>query len=94
MAGGRTRFGAMKPVIALLSREPDHPHDKNAVRVDVDGETVGYVEKWDAKAIQPLMLKLQKAGHPASVRGTIVGGWEDDSGDEAFRSDLDGLPKA
>ena len=94
MAGGRTRFGAMKPVIALLSREPDHAHDKNAVRVDVDGETVGYVEKWDAKAIQPLMLKLQKAGHPAWVRGTIVGGWEDDSGDEAFRIRLDGLPKA
>ena len=40
------------------------------------------------------MLKLQKAGHPAWVRGTIVGGWEDDSGDEAFRIRLDGLPKA
>ena len=93
LAGGRSRTGAMKPVVALLTREPDHPHDKNAVRVDVDGETVGYIEKWNAKSIQPLLLKLQKAGRPAWVRGTIVGGWEDDSGDDAFRIRLDGLPK-
>ncbi len=93
LAGGRSGSGAMKPVIALLSREPDHPHDKNAVRVDVDGETVGYIEKWDAKAIQPLMQRLEKAGRPAWVRGTIVGGWEDDRGDDTFRIRLDGLPK-
>ena len=93
LAGGRSHSGAMKPVIALLTREPDHPHDKNAVRVDVDGETVGYIEKWDAKAIQPLMQKLEQAGRPAWVRGTIVGGWEDDGGDDTFRIRLDGLPK-
>lgn len=93
LAGGRSHTGAMKPVVALLTREPDHPHDKNAVRVDVDGETVGYIEKWNAKSIQPLLLKLQSARRPAWVRGTIVGGWEDDSGDDAFRIRLDGLPK-
>ena len=94
MAGGRSRSGAMKPVIALLTREPEHPHEKDAVRVDVEGETVGYIEKWNAKSIQPLMLKLQKAQRPAWVRGTIVGGWEDDTGDRNFRIRLDGLPKA
>jgi len=93
MAGGRSRFGATKPVIALLTREPDHPHDKNAVRVDVESETVGYIEQYDAKKIQRLMQKLENAGRPAWVRGTIVGGWEDDGGDEAFRIRLDGLPK-
>ena len=93
LAGGRSQFGAMVEVVALLSREPDHPHDKNAVRVSVGGETVGYIEKWDAKDIQPLMLKLEAAGHPAWVRGTVVGGWADDSGSEAFRIRLDALPK-
>jgi len=93
LAGGRSHTGAMKPVVALLTREPDHPHDKNAVRVDVDGETVGYIEKWNAKSIQPLLLKLEKARRPAWVRGTIVGGWIDDGGDDAFRIRLDGLPK-
>jgi uncharacterized Zn finger protein (UPF0148 family) len=92
LAGGRSRSGAMKPVIALLTREPDHPHDRNAVKVTVDGETVGYIEKWDAKSIQPLMLRMQKAQQPAWVRATIVGGWEDDVSDRTFRIRLDGLP--
>jgi|GEM_PF-2768286 len=93
MAGRRSQRGAMKAVIALLSREPDHPHDKNAIRVDVDSETVGYIEKWNAREIQPLMQKLEKAGRPAWVRAWIVGGWEDDRGDDNFKIRLDGLPK-
>jgi uncharacterized protein YidB (DUF937 family) len=93
LAGGRSKSGAMKAVIALLSREPDHPHDKNAVRIDVGDETVGYVEKVNAKQIQPLMQKLEKAGRPAWVRAWIVGGWEDDPDDDDFRVRLDSLPK-
>ncbi len=94
LAGGRSRSGAMKQVVALLTREPDHPHDENAVRVDVDGETVGYIEKWNAKSIQPLLQRLEQEGRPAWVRGTIVGGWDDDHGDDSFRIRLDGLPTA
>jgi len=93
LAGGRSERGAIKGVIALLSREPDHPHDKHAVRVDVGNDTVGYIEKVNARQIQPLMQKLEKAGRPAWVRAWIVGGWEDDPGDESFRVRLDGLPK-
>jgi uncharacterized protein YidB (DUF937 family) len=93
LAGGRSQSGAMKAVIALLSREPDHPHDKNAVRIDVGDETVGYVEKVNAKQIQPLMQKLEKAGRQAWVRAWIVGGWEDDPDDDNFRVRLDSLPK-
>ena len=94
LAGGRSRSGAMKQVVALLTREPEHPHDKNAIRVDVDGETVGYIEKWNAKSIQPLMQRLEMEGRPAWVRGTVIGGWQDDHGDESFRIRLDGLPTA
>ena len=93
LAGGESKSGAMTAVIALLSREPDHPHEKNAVRIDVGDQTVGYVQKVDAKKIQPLMLKLEKAGRPAWVRAWIVGGWEDDPGDDNFRLRLDSLPK-
>jgi uncharacterized protein YidB (DUF937 family) len=93
LAGEPSSYGAMKEVIALLSREPDHPHEKNAVRIDVGSETVGYVEKWNAKQIQPLMQKLEKAGRPAWVRAWIVGGWKDDHGDTNYRVRLDSLPK-
>jgi hypothetical protein len=93
LTGGRSQSGAMTAVIALLSREPDHPHDKNAVRIDVGDETVGYVQKVDAKQIQPLMQKMEKAGQPAWVRAWIVGGWEDDRGDNNYRIRIDSLPK-
>ncbi len=92
LAGGRSTYGATTMVVALLSREPDHPHEKNAVRVDVGNETVGYIEKWNAKEIQPLLQKLEQAGRPAWVRAWIVGGWQDDHGDDSFRVRLDGLP--
>jgi hypothetical protein len=82
----------MRGVVALLSREPEHLHDKNAVRVDVGNETVGYIEKWNAKQIQPLLLKLEQAGRPAWVRAWVVGGWEDDTGENNFKVRLDGLP--
>ena len=93
LAGGRSTTGVIKSIVARLSREPSHPHDKNAVRVDVDGETVGYIEKWNAKDIQPLLRKLEQAGRPAWVRGSIVGGWEDNYGDSTFRVRIDSLPK-
>jgi hypothetical protein len=92
LAGGRSERGTITQVVALLNREPTRAHEKDAVRVTVDGETVGYVGKWDAKDLQPLMLRLEKDGSPAWVRGNIVGGWADDGGDEAFRIRLDALP--
>jgi hypothetical protein len=93
LAGGPSRSGVMDAVIALLSREPDHPHEKNAIRVDLGDETVGYIEKWNAREVQPLMQKLEKAGRPAWVRAWIVSGWEDDRGDNNYRIRIDSLPK-
>jgi hypothetical protein len=92
LAGGRSERGTITQVVALLNRDPTRPHEKDAVRVSVDDETVGYIGKWDAKDLKPLMVRLEKEGVPAWVRGNIVGGWADDGGDEAFRIRLDALP--
>lgn len=92
LGGERSRAGSIEPVVALLSREPDHPHNKDAVRVDVGDATVGYIGKVDAKQIQPLMQRLEKAGRPAWVRGWVVGGWEGDPGDNNYRIRIDSLP--
>jgi hypothetical protein len=92
LAGGRSDRGTITQVVALLIREPERHREKDAVRVEVDGAIVGYIGKWDAKDIQPLMRRLEAEGTPAWVRGNIVGGWADDGGDEAFRIRLDALP--
>jgi uncharacterized protein YidB (DUF937 family) len=93
LAGDLSRTGSIEPVVALLTREPEHPHDKDAIRVDVGEATVGYVEKWDAKKIQPLLQRLEQAGRPAWVRAWVVGGWEDDHGNDNYRLRLDSLPE-
>jgi hypothetical protein len=93
LAGERSRAGSIEPVVALLTREPGHATDKNAIRVDVGDATVGYIQKLNAKEIQPLMQRLEKAGRPAWVRGWVVGGWEDDRSDNNHRIRIDSLPK-
>lgn len=92
LAGDRSRVGSIEPVVALLSREPSHRHDKDAVRIDVGNATVGYVVGRNAREIQPLLQRLEKAGRPAWVRGWVVGGWEDDNSDNNYRFRLDSLP--
>lgn len=92
LGGERSRAGSIEPVVALLSREPNHPHDKSAIRVDVGDATVGYIDKVGAKTIQPLMQRLEKAGRPAWVRGWVVGGWEGDPSDNTYRMRIDSLP--
>ena len=39
----RVRVG----MAAAISREPDNPHDRNALRVDIGGDTVGYIARGD-----------------------------------------------
>lgn len=36
---------------AELVEEPDNPHDPNAIRIDADGVTIGYVAKSDQKEV-------------------------------------------
>lgn len=48
-------------VEATLVPEPANPHDPNAVRVEVEGEFVGYLSRDDALRYGPALLRL--AGH-------------------------------
>jgi hypothetical protein len=72
---------------ALLAREPDNPHDANAVRVDIAGFPVGYLSRDSALDAQMLLEHLQRQGLHAWVRAVIDGG-----DGRAFGVTLDGLP--
>ena len=41
----------------LLVPEPDNPADSNAIKVECDGKTIGYVSKEDTSSIHPLIQK-------------------------------------
>ncbi len=89
--GGKNIDGYHLPAKAWLLCENDNPNDDKAVRVDIDGLTVGYLSRELAREYRQ---RLQEAGHPESdayCNALIVGGWRRsgyDQGDYGVRLDL------
>lgn len=81
ICGGREEESARKKVKALLVLEDGNPHDSEAVRVDIDGETVGYLARKEARQYR---ARLKEAGYPSLLGrcdAIIVGGWDRGRGD-------------
>src|SRR4030042_2459327 len=81
MCGGQTEEGHEKIVQATLIHEDDNPYDNKAIRVDIDGMTVGYLSRENAREYRK---RLKKAGYPgitATCSAIIVGGWDRGGGD-------------
>ena len=81
ICGGRTEEGAEHLTEAVLVLEDTNPYDKMAVRVDINGETVGYLSRSNARAYR---AQLRKLGHPditCKCKAMVVGGWERSGGE-------------
>ena len=61
-------------VMAVLIPELSNEYDANAVRVDVNGRTVGYLAREDAAQYQPALLELAAGGQHGTCVGRIMGG--------------------
>jgi hypothetical protein len=59
---------------ATLVPEPDNPFDVNAVAVQIDGLTVGYLCRTDARRYQRRLLTLER---PLVVPAKLIGGTDD-----------------
>lgn len=93
VAGGRTRDGPTKTLVtAQLVREPYNRYDRNAVRVDVGGTTVGYIPAKQAPRYHSVLGQLSACGTPATCRANLTGGWDrgpDDRGSVGIVLDVD-----
>jgi hypothetical protein len=82
ICGGRCEEGHNKEVLATLVLEDSNRHDRNAVRVDIEGTTVGYLSRPDARDYR---RKLTKDGQPRATitcKALIRGGWDRGNGDQ------------
>jgi hypothetical protein len=89
--GGLTRDGVEYDCVAVLRAEPGNPYDPNAIRVEVDGRLVGYLNKHAAKAFRPTADRLARQGQVGTCQARIVGGWDrgaDDVGSFGIWLDL------
>lgn len=73
IVGGKTEDGHEHECLALLVREPENRHDRNAIAVFIDSRKVGYVPRREAAAMSKL---LDRKGHQSfTADALIVGGW-------------------
>ncbi len=89
--GGRTIDGHAKPAIATLTHEDDNPHDRRAVRVEIDGVTAGDLSRQAARSYRRALANAGHAGRVATCAALIVGGWDrgdNDRGHFGVRLDL------
>ena len=74
ICGGYSKSGHREKVTAELHYEDDNPYDNKAIRVDINGKTVGHLSREDARFYRK---KINKAGHEGiivSCNAVIVGG--------------------
>lgn len=75
IAGPHTEDGRRVKVSAVLYLEPDNPHDRNAIRVEINGATVGHVSRELAPELRKeLISQGARSGHRIGVDAIIVGG--------------------
>lgn len=74
ICGGHSRDGWELEVDARLEREPTNPYDPNAIAVTINGRTVGYVPRDQAKRLASQMA--EDGIDQAACKGLIVGGWK------------------
>lgn len=70
-------------VVATIALEDTNPYDRDAVRVDVEGRTVGYLSRPDARAYREA-LKSASTSEVLECRGRIRGGWNRGEKDRGF----------
>ena len=76
ICGPRTDEGVEKDAIATMIWEDDNPKDSLAVRIDIDGKTVGYLSRPFARLIRQTLAEAGYAGVPAHCNAIIRGGWD------------------
>ncbi len=84
LAAGGTKlpYQQRTAVTCRLQSEPTNPHDRNAVRVEINGQLVGYLPRNYAANLSQWLHEHNYSRICADVAGVIVGGWE--------RVDMDG----
>lgn len=83
MAGSHGFDSANVEKVALIVPEGNNKHDKLAVRVDIDGETVGYLSRDDARSFRRRLASKKIGVQPTTCGALICGGFRSRNGQVA-----------
>ena len=93
ICGGKIYDGHNKIITAELIHEDDNPFDDKAIRIDINGMTVGHFSR---KIAREYRTRITEAGYPevtAICNAKIVGGWKRGKKDEGHYGVRLDLPK-
>lgn len=77
IAGPKQERSKYVEVMARVVSEPFNAYDKNAVKIEINGLTVGYLSRDDAKLLAGKVINQ-------TVPALINGGWLDDSSEGSY----------
>lgn len=81
ICGGRCYDGVQREVRAALVLEDDNVADHSAVRIEIEGRTVGHLSRDDAPGYRDQLAKIGRPGLRLTCRALITGGWDRGDGD-------------
>lgn len=84
ICGPRSVEGKDRRVVAHLVLEDDNPHDSMAVRVDIQGLTVGYLNREHARQYRNRLRKAGSHSADAYCDARIRGGWDRGEGRRGY----------
>lgn len=76
IAGNHGNTRAELYCIALLVPEPDNPHDAQALRVDINGSTVGYLPREHAAGFRKRLARKQMDTVTTQCAARVWGGFD------------------
>ena len=74
LSGLYSRTGGNRELVAKLHYENTNPHDKKAIRVVINGGTVGYLSRKNARLLRKAIEKEGLEGLIISCNAKILGG--------------------
>lgn len=77
IAGPKQERSKYVEVMARVVSEPFNAYDKNAVKIEINGLTVGYLSRDDAKLLAGKVINQ-------TVPALINGGWLDDNSERSY----------
>lgn len=85
----KTEAGADCQCEAPLICERGNKFDKNAVRIELQGELVGYLSRADAEAFREMLDDEDARGAKVRAKARITGGWKRNDDEGHFGIELD-----
>jgi hypothetical protein len=69
---------------AFLYNEDDNPYDDQAVRVEIQGGTVGHLSRKDARAYRQWLARERPGANVLTCEANVRGGWDRGPGDRGM----------